>query len=148
MRKSIKHKNRLYKAFIKSPSTLRESHYKNFRNKLTHLIRRAKRTYYDGQFERTKNDLKSTWKLINEIINKRNSKPAMTSIFKADGKSITDPVIIAKKFCQYFFSIGPTLAKKIPSVIVLPLLHSYRIITYPLPTNQFELQNICRAFKS
>ena len=79
---------------------------------------------------------------------KRKGKHAMTSIFKADGKSITDPVIIAKKFCQYFFSIGPTLAKKIPSVIVLPLLHSYRIITYPLPTNQFELQNICRAFKS
>ena len=84
LRKSIKHKNRLYKAFIKSPSTLRESHYKNFRDKLTHLIRRAKRTYYDGKFERTKNDLKSTWKLINEIINKRNSKRAMTSTFKAD----------------------------------------------------------------
>ena len=114
---SIKHKHRLYKAFIKSPSALRESHYRNFRNKLTQLIKRAKRIYYDGQFERTKNELKSTWKFINEIINKRKSKPAMTSIFKADGKSITDPVIIAVKFCQYFSSIGSTLVKKIHSVI-------------------------------
>ena len=57
---SIKHKHRLYKAFIKSPSALRESHYRNFRNKLTQLIKRAKRIYYDGQFERTKNELKST----------------------------------------------------------------------------------------
>ena len=151
MRKSIKHKNRLYKAFIKSPSTLRESHYKNFRNKLTHLIRRAKRTYYDGQFERTKNDLKSTWKLINEIINKRNSKPAMTSTFKADDKSITDPVIIAEKCCQYFSSIDPTLAKKIPSVsssFTSFLPENINLPIIMLPTNQFELQKICRASKS
>jgi hypothetical protein len=60
LRKSIKHKNRLYKAFIKSPSAIRKSKYKKFRNKLTHLIRRAKRTHYDGEFERAKDDLKST----------------------------------------------------------------------------------------
>ena len=75
----------------------------------------------------------STWKLINEIINKRNSKPTMTSTFKVDGKSITDPVIIAEKFCQHFSSIGSTLAKKY-LLLVLPLLHSYRIIiTYHYP---------------
>jgi hypothetical protein len=32
LRKSIKHKNRLYKAFIKSPSAIRKSKYKKFRN--------------------------------------------------------------------------------------------------------------------
>ena len=40
----------------------------------------------------------------------------MPSTFKIDGNSVTDPVIIAEKFCQYFSGIGPTLAKKIPPV--------------------------------
>jgi hypothetical protein len=104
---------------------------------LTHLIRRAKRTYDDGEFGRAKDDLKSTWKLINELINKRKSKPDMPSTFKIDDNSVTDPVIIAEKFCQYFSSIGPTLAKKIP-----PVNYSFTSLT------KFELYNICRAFKS
>ena len=117
---------------------------------MTHLIRRAKRTFYDGEFERAKDDLKVTWKLINEIINKRKSKSTMPSTFKIDGISVTDPVTIVETFCQYFSSVGPSLAKKIS-----PVNHSFTSFLSDnsnspitiLPTNQFELYNICRAFK-
>ena len=65
--KSINKKNRLYKKFITSPSLSNERKYKAYKNKLNHLIRIAKRKYYDTKFESAKNDLRTTWKLLNEV---------------------------------------------------------------------------------
>ena len=67
--KSVNKKNRLYKKFVTSSSTSSETKYKAYKNKLTHLIRIAKRKYYDSKFENARNDLKTTWKLLNEVIN-------------------------------------------------------------------------------
>ena len=67
--KSINKKNRSYKKFIRSPSLSNEWKYKTYKNKLNHLIRIAKRKYYDTKFESAKNDLRTTWKLLNEVIN-------------------------------------------------------------------------------
>lgn len=114
--RSIRKKNRLYKKLINSPSLSRESRYKTYKNKLTHLIRNAKRSYYDSKFESAKSDLKQTWKLLNEVINKRTNKPSLPSTFISDGISITEPLEIAERFCKYFTNIGPSLANKIPSV--------------------------------
>ena len=38
-----------------------------------------------------KGNLKSTWSLINEIINKRNTKSTLPKTFKENDKMITDP---------------------------------------------------------
>jgi hypothetical protein len=150
--RSIRKKNKLYKQLIGSPSVLRESRYKKYRNKLTHLIRNAKKSYYDTKFENAKNDLKQTWKLVNEVINKRISKPStLPSTFIHEGKTITDPLEIADKFCKYFTNIGPSLASKIPSVN-----SSFRSFLTdnenpPInlsPTNINELETICAGFKS
>ena len=54
-----------------SPNPVRESQYKIYRNKLNHLIRISKRNYYDERFDSEKNNLRETWKLINEVINKK-----------------------------------------------------------------------------
>ena len=67
--KSANNTNRLYRKFVTSPSTSSETKYKAYKNKLTHLIRIAKRKYYDSKFENARNDLKTTWKLLNEVIN-------------------------------------------------------------------------------
>jgi hypothetical protein len=70
--KSISKKNRLYKQLINFPNKQRESRYKIYKNKLTHIIRRnAKWMYYENRFEIAKNDMKLTWRLVNEVINKR-----------------------------------------------------------------------------
>ena len=44
-----------------------------------HVERIAKRKYYDSKFENARNDLKITWKLLNEVINKRKSKSSLPS---------------------------------------------------------------------
>ena len=45
--KSIKKKNALYKRFLSSPTVSPKQQYKCFRNNLNHLLRVAKRDYYD-----------------------------------------------------------------------------------------------------
>jgi hypothetical protein len=61
--KSIRKKNRLYKMFLKKPDSIRELHYKKYKNKLNDRIKNAKRLYYEKKFEYAKNDLKATWNL-------------------------------------------------------------------------------------
>ena len=63
-----------------------------------------------------KKNLKETWKLINEVINKRKSRLLMPQSFNSNGRSITDPTDIANEFCNYFTNIGPNLENRIPTV--------------------------------
>ena len=60
----VRKNNKLYKNFIISRSPDKERQYKKYKNKLTYLIKIAKKTYYENTFENAKNDHKSTWKLI------------------------------------------------------------------------------------
>ena len=52
-----------------------ELQYKPYKNKLTDFIRIAKHHYYDQRFDSAENYLNETWKLINEVINKRKCRP-------------------------------------------------------------------------
>ena len=63
--------------------------------------------------EQAKENLKQTWDLINEVINKKKSKPQTPGTFCDDNKEISVPYTIAEKFNEYFTNVGPTLAKKI-----------------------------------
>ena len=45
---TINKKNRLYKKFIRSPPLSNERKYKTYKNKMNHLMRIAKRKYYDN----------------------------------------------------------------------------------------------------
>ena len=62
-----------------------------------------------------KSNIRDTWKLLNEILNRKKRKWKICSTFKADDREITDPVEIANKFCSYFSNIGPNLARNIQS---------------------------------
>ena len=62
-----------------------------------------------------------TWSLIKETLN-RNLKKQSTHEFLINDEMISDPIIIANKFHQYFAHIGCTLADKIPSA---PHFNSY-----------------------
>ena len=67
--KSINTKSKLYKKFLKNPTTENERAYKDFKNNLSNLIRTAKRNYYDLKLANSKTDLKATWNILNMVIN-------------------------------------------------------------------------------
>ena len=113
--KSCKFKYRLYKRFLRNPTVANEQRYKRFRNRLTQVIREAKREHYASRFANAKNDTKSTWREINNILGK-NKKDDLPDNFRHADQSISNPSDIAENFNSYFSSIGSTLASSIPSI--------------------------------
>ena len=114
--RSIKRKNKLYRRYLSDPTLSNESSYKTCKNKLTHSLRIAISLYYTKKLDERKSNIKATWKILNEVINKKRSQLKFPSSFKVDNTEISDPTEIANRFCNYFSNIGPNLAQKIQSI--------------------------------
>lgn len=151
LRNSIKRKNKLYRSILHNPNQQHERFYKDFRNKLNHLLRIAKRLYYERKLEETKSDIKATWKILNEIINKKHRKTKTNSKFIIDNKEISDPIEIADRFCDYFTNVGPNLARKIQpssSTHLDYVLGSFPNSLFLNPTSESEVIEVTNNFQS
>ena len=113
--KSVRKKNLLYKRFLANPTSYRKKLYKSYKNKLAHSLRVSKRLFYNKKLDEYKSNAKSTWKLLNDLINKKKIKCKLPSIFKSNEEEIFNPTHIANRFCENFTNIGPKLAKSIPA---------------------------------
>ena len=96
LQKSIFVKNRLLTNFInkKDPILKEEFHtnYKKYRNLLPTLMKKNKQAYYDKYFEKSRNNIKNTWKGIKSLISlkiKASSVPTVLS--RENGDTITNP---------------------------------------------------------
>lgn len=112
--KSIKNKQKLFKAYISDPlNQVKKSKYKKHSNLLNNLIKNSKKDYLTSQFEINKSNLKITWRLIGSII-KRNTKAQVSpSMIVHNNTEYTKKGDIANKLNEFFSSIGCDLASKI-----------------------------------
>ena len=85
--------------------------YKLFKNYLTTLIRKTKRTYYSDKLHNC-SDSKNTWDILNNVItlyhasmHKKKPNP-LPDTFKSCGIEITDPSKIFNTFIIFFRDIG------------------------------------------
>ena len=79
---------------------------------LPRLLRRTERTYYDRLLIDNKNNLKKTWSIIKDVINKK-KKSSSSSKFIINGSTVTDNITIAKHFNKYFVNVASELASEI-----------------------------------
>jgi len=108
---SIKTKHALYKCWKRTTNknditgnSEKYLIYKNYRKVLKHVIKDTKRHYYGKQFDKSKGDMKKTWKLINALRGKRNEN--ISPSFVIDSKVVLERRIIANEFNLYFTSIA------------------------------------------
>ena len=85
-----------------------------YRNIFNKLKKACKQTYYSQKLSLYKNDIKKTWKILNEVIGKHNDKSNISEIFKSGNDTISDPIQISNQFCKYFSEIGSKFASQIP----------------------------------
>ena len=113
--KSVRNKNKLYRAFLMNPNDKDRQKYTKYKNKLNHIIKVAKKMHYEEQLVMHKQNSKIVWKTINQILNKpnKNSKIAKSFVGNNSTDIIDDPIDIANKFNDYFVKIGPNLANQI-----------------------------------
>ena len=146
-------KNNIYKKNLKkTPSDENELTYKTFKNKLTHIIRIAKKIYFKEKFDMHRNNGKKTWETISEILKNKNKKAVVTDTFiTSDGVPCTDSTDIANNFnIIYFTTIGNTLAANLPQTDndQIELIESNPDNFFCIPTTPAEINNIIIHSKS
>jgi hypothetical protein len=105
-------KLKLAKLCFSSPCQVNNINYKMYRNMYNSLIRAAKKIHFANALKNNSKNLKQTWKILNEAINKKGAKnPTSEIIF--NGVTINNPFDIAQKFNQFFTSIAAKLSEDI-----------------------------------
>jgi len=117
--KSVRKKHKLYKNYLSTRSQSSKDLYIKYKNKLTKILRAAEKKYYSDKFDSVKENIRDTWKLINNVLNDATGagqKPSVDKI-KCNESIIDDPKSIAAKFNDYFVNIGPNLAR---IILIIP----------------------------
>jgi hypothetical protein len=121
----------------KKPTPSNIDTFKTYRNIYNKLIRTAKKFYCEKELEKNKKNLKRTWDIICNALNKTNAKNSPFSELVVGGISYMDPLTIANKLNKFFTTIPSEIVGEIPP---LPLDHSNN-----LPPPLFGIV-ICLAF--
>jgi len=137
-----------------------KKYYKNFRNKVTQLIRNAKNSYYKSELEKANGNPKMCWKLINNLFGRGNKKNRTINTIMHNGTELNvkeNGNIISNKFNDYFINMASDLLTKLknqqnvnqklptvsdsntPNKIILGLF---------IPTNELEITNQISKLKN
>ena len=113
-KRMCKARDKLKKHAVHSKSELLMQGYRHIRNQANKLNEKLKREYFTNKVASCEGDLKSTWKTINNVLNKK-SKTTNISSLNIEGKNISTDADIAESINNFFCTIGETLSDKIPS---------------------------------
>jgi hypothetical protein len=151
LKKSIKRKHLLHTTYLKNPSQENQVSYKKFKNKLTQILRMAKRNFIQQELTNCKSDMRKSWRIIKDVLNKNKKKVTKLPKITINGKLCDDPQQIANSFNQFFTNIGPTLDKKIPNSGISPLSfipQNYTINLFLNPATEQEIHRIIDKLKN
>lgn len=115
---SIQHRDKMKVRLLKNYSLELENEYKNYRNRINHLIRKTKNEFYQTKIAEAGNDYKKIWSLINNISGKTEKKKVdNTDILITGTKECTNNNLEkANIFNSYFKNVGIDMAKNIPKI--------------------------------
>jgi exonuclease III len=108
-----KNKENLSRIAKINPTLFNINKYNRYRNCYSKSVRTAKKVYLRNKLYQALGDSKRTWQVIKESLNippKQNNVPKIV----VNEISITDDILIANKFNEYFSNIGPALADSLP----------------------------------
>ena len=87
-------KNNLFRQYLQHGTPELKFKYKQYRNNLNRMLRIAEREHYDVLFSNYKGNLKKSWILLKEVIN-RNKTRDCSSKFLLNDECISDKLKIA-----------------------------------------------------
>ena len=151
LRDCIKKKNKLHAKYKKHNTPLNEITYKSYRNKLNHVLRKAEKIYHNDLLLANKNNMKKTWTILKNIINKNKMKTKQSEFKLSDGTITTDKQNICENFNNFFVNIGVKLAKSIPIQKTKPSNYLRDLITNSIvlePVDPEEISKLLSGLKN
>jgi hypothetical protein len=150
MKMALKHKNKLFYISKKFPTVYNINKYKQYRNKINSIIQKAEKDHYDYNFKLNQTNIKKSWCLIKELINKQTSR-TYNQEFLINGSKTSNGQTIVNSFNKYYTNIGPNLAKSAPQTNKDPLSyikHTSKNTLFLSPVNDDEIKTIIRNLKN
>jgi hypothetical protein len=111
LKNSIKMKNKLYLKYRNCGNENSYQIYKKYRNQLNSLLRKAEKEHFHNLLEKNKSNLKKSWSIIKDVINKKSSDH-VNEKFIIDDKTETDKNVVVNSFNKFYTNLGKSLAKK------------------------------------
>ena len=108
--KSINHKCKLYKRWIKTKRHNDELKYKLYQKTLRKTLFAAEKLYYTKLFDTRAHTSKNIWKNINSLINYKQPKFTKSLKIVRDGIKLEEPLKIANVFNNYFCEVAERLS--------------------------------------
>lgn len=140
LKKSITEKHRLEKLAYKWPLSFKER-YKTYRNRLTSILKAAKKRYYQDQLVANQGNPRSHWKSINNILGKTTDDKNS----KIDLKPLCNN--IPEKFNEHFMNVGQLIENAGTDYLdYLQLSPNFSL--YLTPATDTEVENCIKAFKT
>ena len=85
--RSCKTKDNLFKKYQTFPTTENKVlKYNAYKNLFTSLKRKAEKNYLSNKLDQAKNNLKETWRIIKDVINKKTTDFSFTDSFKYENR--------------------------------------------------------------
>ena len=106
----IKKKHKFYK--LMKEGKLEISFYNKYRNLVNFAVKSLKKRYYNNAFISLKKDMKGTWQLLNELLD-RKQKSQINELIVNDVPS-SNPTTIATSLNNFFCSISSELRASLP----------------------------------
>lgn len=119
LRNSVKNKNKLYFIQKKFPTEINIKKYKEYKSTVRRLLSRCERDYYNALLEKCKSNVRKSWDVIKEIIN-RKKNVQIGNTFLINGVLQDNEQEIANSFNKFYINIGPTTSRKCPDTNVRP----------------------------
>ena len=146
--KSIRVKSQYYKLYKLGLMSI--EYFRNYRNRLTGVIRTAKRYHYENAFNKCKQNIKGTWKIIKDLISVSKSNDYVSSfIDNIDGIDSSND--LAERFNTYFCNISNEVDSSIPQPESDPIANvkgNYVNSIYLSPVSPQEISSLITQLKN
>ena len=110
--------------------------YRNYRNLYNTVIRVAKRMFFEKELVKAQSNLKKTWSILKNAINK-NCKKLSPIELNIDGVLVSDPKIIANNLNVFFTNVARQIVEEIPPSDI-PLYDNVNMIPNDIPLLNFS----------
>ena len=111
---SIKYRDKLYAKYLNNKNKHTEAAWKSFRNKVSDIIKKSEKMYYQQQLKEHSNSCQGMWKVFGKMLKNKHSHSKINSI-RVNNLDITNTSTITEEFNKYFCNIGEQLANNFPN---------------------------------
>ena len=132
------------------PTARNDQVYKVYKNRLSKIIKAAEKEYFSKQLEQNKSNMKRTWDIIKQVINRNKRKPIQEKFKLWNGDITSDKSIVCNHFNNFFVNVGPQLAANIENQNKIPesYLKNRQLNTMMLaPVTPEEVTKLTKGFK-